>query len=72
MNRKEDNEAEGKCLLAFHPVCDYCEVLCEILIFRYHISLIFFFFRRGPWTRTQKLCSENCHQAVLIAKIILL
>ena len=43
MNRKEDHEAEGKGLLAFHPVCDYCEVLCEILIFRYHISLISYF-----------------------------
>ena len=26
-----------------HPVCDYCEVLCEILIFGYHISLISYF-----------------------------
>ena len=33
----------GKGLLAFHSVCDYCEVLCEILIFGYHISLISYF-----------------------------
>ena len=26
-----------------HSVCDYCEVLCEILIFGYHISLISYF-----------------------------
>ena len=24
-------------------VCDYCEVLCEILIFGYHISVISYF-----------------------------
>ena len=30
----------GKGLLAFHLVCDYCEVLCEILVFVFHISLI--------------------------------
>ena len=32
-----------KGLLTFHPVCDYCEVLCEILIFGNHISLISYF-----------------------------
>ena len=34
---------KGKGPLAFHPVCDYCEVLCEILIFGNHISLISYF-----------------------------
>ena len=35
----------GKGLLhvAFNSVCDYCEVLCEILIFSYHISVISYF-----------------------------
>ena len=28
---------------AFNSVCDYCEVLCEILIFSYHISVISYF-----------------------------
>ena len=40
MHKKEDHEGKGLLHVAFHSVCDYCEVLCEILIFGYHISLI--------------------------------
>ena len=56
----------GKGLLAFHPVCDYCEHLWEILIFGNQISLISYFLDgvqgsleavlfigEGPRTRTQ-------------------
>ena len=46
MHGKEDHEGKG--LLAFHPVCDYCEVLCEILIFGNHISLISYFLDGVP------------------------
>ena len=47
MHRKEDHEEKRSSTsvvhVAFHSMCDYCEVLCEILIFSYHISLISYF-----------------------------
>ena len=56
--------------------CDYCEVLCEILIFGNHISVIFYFLDgvqgsfvamyKGPRTKTQSLFLETCHKAVVL------
>ena len=46
---KRITRGKGLLHVAFHSVtvsqsvCDYCEVLCEILIFGYHISLISYF-----------------------------
>ena len=40
---KRITRGKGLLHVAFHSVCDYCGVLCEILIFSYHISLISYF-----------------------------
>ena len=52
-----------------HPVCDYCEVLCEILIFGYHISLISYFLDGVHGLEHNNFFLENCHKAVFIAII---
>ena len=63
----------GKGLLhvhvAFHSVCDYCEVLCEILIFGYHISLISYFLDGVHGLEHNNFFLENSHKAVFIAII---
>ena len=48
-------------------MCDYCEVLCEILIFGYHISLISYFLDGAHGLEHNNFFLENCHKAVFIA-----
>ena len=50
-------------------MCDYCEVLCEILIFSYHISVISYFLDGVHGLEHNNFFLENCHKAVFIAII---
>ena len=71
MHRKEDHEEKRSSTVhvAFHSACDYCEVLCEILIFGYHISLIPYFLDGVHGLEHNNFFLENCHKAVFIAII---